>query len=90
MSKYSWHCCTCGQFVSWSADSSTYYGNSYDVDPPDPDYYCVACAEKCKTEAIERGYVYNVFWIEPRWQIEAKNVIAHQRDNEHRVLEETS
>jgi len=65
----------CGQFVPWSADSSTYWGDSTMTVPPDPDYYCTRCAEKCKQEAIRKGYVMNAYWIKPKWQLEAMKAI---------------
>ena len=78
MSKWSFHCCMCGQFVGWDADSSCYWGNSAMTEPPKPDYYCVRCAEKSKQETIERGYAYNAFWVKPKWQLEAIEILEEK------------
>ena len=44
--KYSHpRCCYCGHFVPWGSDESTSFGGPEDIDPPDPEYYCRACAD---------------------------------------------
>jgi len=84
MNKYSWHCCMCGRFVGWGADQSVYYGNSWDMEPPDPDYYCKVCAEKEKQEVIKRGKAHGCFWVQPIWQIEAIRILeeAYEQAND--------
>ena len=70
------NCYGCGKFVSWTADQATYWGNATMTEPPDPHYYCDACAEESKTEAVKRGYVMNAWWCKPRWAIEAQEELA--------------
>lgn len=69
------HCCMCGRFVPWNADSSTPFGNSSMLEPPDPEFYCARCAKKAEDEAVAAGHVYSD-WIPADWQFRAAERIG--------------
>ncbi len=71
MGKY-WYrhrCCICGQFVSWDADNATPFGDANDYEPPDPEYFCIACIKEQKTHYRKHNYL-PTHWAFAKWELE--------------------
>jgi hypothetical protein len=64
---YRLHCCVCGRFARWDADSSTRFGNSTELEPPEPDFFCARCEKTEEEYYVQRGWVPSN-WIKANWE----------------------
>lgn len=71
-------CCICGRYCGWRADSSTPFGNSYSMEPPEPEFYCRRCARKEEREALRTGRLFSD-WIPARWQLRVAKKLGYVR-----------
>lgn len=78
MTWYRHKCCMCGRFCKWDADSSTPFGSSQDLEPSEPEYYCVVCIEGEKKYHIEAKWLPSN-WIPAKWEYEVAKEIGMGR-----------
>ena len=73
MSDYRWneHCWACGRFVGFDDDCGVFYASGYELDEPDPVWFCKRCAQQSYDGAIQRGYVMDIWYRPPEWAIRA-------------------
>lgn len=58
---YDTRCCVCGKFCKPVA-TAIEYGGYFDIDPPDPVFWCNKCATIIKTKQF-----IDCYWIKPNF-----------------------
>ncbi len=74
---YGIHCCICGRYCQ-PVDSSTDWGSSGDIDPPDDDFYCKECVEVETKRHIEMKWVPDV-WCPAKWHAEVARALGYKQ-----------
>ena len=59
--NYDIRCCVCGKFTV-PADTAIEYGSYYDLEPPDPIFWCAKCAKLESKQAH-----IDCYWIQPKF-----------------------
>jgi len=65
-------CSICGRFVPWEADSGVPFGNSGDINEPEPKWFCARCAESQKQRILDGDlWLASIWYRRPHWVEEA-------------------
>lgn len=73
--KYDIKCCECGRFCQ-PFDEGTYYGGFFDLEPPDPCYFCKKCVDKYLQNP--ESVISRCWWLKPNYVRVAKSIQRHR------------
>lgn len=76
--SYPRKCCDCGKFCL-PADSSTSFGSSLDLEPPEPEYYCKKCVKRYIDQYIncDEMPIMGCYWHRPNFIAVCKSIRRH-------------